>query len=327
MDLLLRLNEKFFEDKTNSYSNNVSTFSNFIKQKGITEENLLTYLRGIRTEDIVDSLNYYIKEKNITSKETANRYTSAIKEYLYFMLDTKVVSNLEFKNELELPTFKETSYRYKMNKAISTHVQLKDKEGFDVLTSEEVFELLTQCNNLLNSVEQFTKAFNSKKYFNRFRSALIIKLILLTGVAYRTLVNIKKVDLDILHGVIIINEFEIRLPKSLQTNFEMYLQIVNEINVEQNELFIEFDGRVMSEQTGVLFTFLNSFIRRGDLNGIIKYSVIKMIEIGISETLIKKVTGIEETILKDCHARAYDERKSTRHFDSKIRSMEIYDRL
>lgn len=327
MNLLLTLNKDFFEERSNFYSSNISSFNDFIKQKGITEENLVPYLRGIRTDEIVEALKYYINEKNITSIETANRYKSALKEYLYFVLHTEAVSNLELLKELESPTFKEASYNFKMNKVISNHPLLKDKEGFDVFSSEDVLELLAQCNDLLSSCDQFKRAFKTRKYFNRFRSALIIKLILLTGVAYRTLLNIKRTDLDTSHGIIIINEYEIRLPKALQKNFEMYLQLVNELNIERTELFVEFDGRAMNDQTGALFTFLNSFIRRGDLNGLIKYSIIKMIEVGISETIIKKVTGIEETILKDCHARAYDERTANRHFDSKIRSMEMYDEL
>lgn len=326
MDLLMRLSEQFFEERPNFYSNNISSFSDFIKQKGIPDENLVTYLRGIRTDDIIESLSYYIESKNITSIETANRYMWAIKEYLYFMLHEGGISNAELLKEIESPTFKETSYPFKMRKAISDH-SLKSKEGFGALSSEEVNELVTQCNELLTSEDQYLKAFEKQKYFNRYRSAILVKLMLLTGVAYRTIRKVKKSDLNVSHGIITINDYEIRLPKALQTNFQKYLELIDSLHGEQDDLFIEFNGNIMSVNTSTLFTFLSTFISRGDLNGIIKYSIINMIKAGMNETIIKKITGVEETILKDCQSNAFDKKTETRHFDSKIRSIEIYDML
>ncbi|MEK4247607.1 hypothetical protein MKZ20_20225 [Psychrobacillus sp. FSL K6-2684] len=321
------LNGEFFEDKPYAYSNHVKAFNKYIEHKGITEDNLIVFLQGIRAKDIVDSLNYYIEKNNITSKDTALRYSSAIKEYLYYALDSGKVNNSELMKELELATFKESSYRYKMNNFIAKHELLKEREGFEIPSDEEVRELIKQCNSLLESDEEYLKAQNNQKYFNKFRSALIIKLILLTGVPYRTINSIKCTDLNINNSTILINSFEIRLPKILKLNFEKYMRLSNEINLNRDKLFIEFNGNSMSVQTAAVYGFMKSIIGRGDLNGVVKYTIIKMIEEGISERVIKQVTGVEDTIINDCHLKVYGDKKAIRHFDSKIRGLEIYDVL
>ncbi len=327
VELLKKYNEKFFLTKPYAYVNNINAFNDYIKSKGITEDNLITYLRGIRTENIKESLEYYINKNSITSKETAHKYKTALKEYLYFILDTKGVNNFELLRELDLPTYKENSYLFKMNNYIFEHLSLKDKEEFEVLTTEEVVELIVQCNTLLSSNEEFIKASKSQKFFNKYRSALIVKLILLTGMAYRTVLSLELKNLDIKHGIIIINGFEVRLPKVLQINIELYLELCSEINPNQEKLFIEFDGNPMSNKTSTLFIFIRTLIGRGDLNGILKYTIIKMIQAGISEDIIKRVTGVKNTIISDCVVRAFDYKTATRHLDSKVRSLEIYDKL
>jgi len=327
MKIFQLLNEKFFENNPYSYINNINSFQNYITDKGITEENLLTFLRGLRTEDIIESLEYYIFKNDVTSKGTARKYSTAIKEYIYFMLDSETLDNTELLKEIERPGYKASSYRSKMNTFIAENKLLKESEGFEVLSTEDVRDLITQCNILLDSVEEFRKAFTSKKYFNKYRSATIIKLIILTGATYRTLLSLKRNDLDIDHGTITINEFEIHLPKSLHNNFKKYIQLLNSIKPDCENLFIEYEGMAMRDTTSTLYTFMEPLIGRGDLNGIIKYSVIKMIESGINETTIKQVTGVEDKIMKDCHLKIFNHQIAVRQFDSMIRSLEIYDKL
>jgi len=153
---------------------------------------------------------------------------------------------------------------------------------------------------------EFEKASMNMKSFNKFRSALIIKLILLTGIAYRTICSLKRTDLCIENNIIRINNYEIRLPVMLKENFGIYLKISNELKPDREELFIEFSGKNMSTKTSTLSYFMKLLVRRGDLNGLIKYAITNMIRVGISETVIMEFTGLKKDILNDCYKMVYN---------------------
>lgn len=153
---------------------------------------------------------------------------------------------------------------------------------------------------------EFEKASMNMKSFNKFRSALIIKLILLTGIAYRTICSLKRTDLCIENNIIRINNYEIRLPVMLKENFGIYLKISNELKPDREVLFIEFSGKNMSTKTSTLSYFMKLLVRRGDLNGLIKYAITNMIRVGISETVIMEFTGLKKDILNDCYKMVYN---------------------
>lgn len=326
MKLLEKFNDAFFKVKPYAYFNHVKVFNEYIESLNISEENIITFLQGIRSKNIIDSLEFYIDKNNVTSKDTAFRYISALKEYLYFIIDVEKINNSELKNELELATYKEESYRNQMNNFVAKHKLLKDREGFKIPSYEDIEELVNQCNILLESEDELIKAETKEISFNKIRSAIIVKLILLTGAPYRSIYSMNINDLDINNSLILINNFEVRLPKILKRNFERYLELSNNINPNREKLFINFNGDPMSNQTSIVYNFLNSIIGRGDLNGIIKFTIIKMLEIETSEMVIKQVTGLKD-LVNDCHEIVYSSRKANRHFDSKIRALEIYDEL
>ncbi|MCP1156202.1 hypothetical protein NKS27_28060 [Peribacillus frigoritolerans] len=324
-DLLM---DDFFEKKSYAYYNHVKAFISYIRSNGISNDNLKVYLQGIRTVDIVKSLDYYINQNQVTSIDTAQRYTSAIKEFLVYIFNSRLLNNKELLDELYFPTFKEESFRFKMNQYILNSEELKEREGFKILSKEEVTELLDQCNQILDSKEGFSKAQKSQKYFNKYRSALILKLIILTGVTYKVIGKIKFKDLNLTFNTLTINEFEIHLPHLIRNHFYKFIQLINfNLGREIENLFIEFDGAELRNTTTTTSQFMQSILSRGDLNGLIKYVIVNMIKSGVNETIIKEITGVRDTIYSECHYLVFDKEKSIRHFDSKIRGLEIFDNL
>jgi integrase len=319
--------DEFLEQKSYAYFNHIKAFMSFIESKEVKNENLKVYLQGIRTEDIVESLDYYIKQNQVTSIDTAQRYSSAIKEFLVFLFNRDTLNNKELLDELYFPTFMEESFRYKMNQYILNSEVLKEREGFKIFSNEEVKELLDQCNEILDSEEGFTKAKNSKKYFNKYRSALILKLILLTGVTYKVICKLISSDLNLTMNTIKINGYEIHLPHLMRNQFYKFIKLKDVLHIKENYLFVEFNGDPLSNTTSTTSQFMQSILSRGDLNGLIKYAIVGMIKNGINETIIKEVTGVRETIYSECHSIAFEKKEAVRHFDSKIRGLEIFDSL
>jgi len=330
MSLLEDLTTRFFEEKTYAYLNHVKAFIEFIENKGVNEQNLIPYLQGVRTKHIVEALGFYIDRNKVIAKDAALVYKSAIKEFLYFILDSEEIQNPELIKELGLPVYKEESYNATVNKYIADHNSLKERKGFGVLDHRCIEDLILQCNNLLSSEEELIKSKDKKKFFNKIRSAVIVKLILLTGVPYRAIRNLDVRDIKIDDNTINLNGFIIHIPKTIKEDLTKYVYISKHLRQNQEKLFIEFEGHQINFQTGNTSAFLKGMIGRGDLNALVKFTITEMIRNGVSESVIRQLHGIEKSkmdIIEICHANVYTHKEANRHLDSKIRQSELYDIL
>ncbi|MED0671731.1 hypothetical protein P4S95_16260 [Aneurinibacillus aneurinilyticus] len=321
---------EFLNQKPSTYKYHLKMFEDFVKSKRIDESLFKEFFQGLRTEVIIESLDYYIKKTGISARGRADHYTSAVKEYFSFLFYKNYISNSEFEREIYLPTHDESSFRYKINNFIRHHASLKEEDGFDILEWHEVKRLIQVCDETMISKEIIDKAVNMQKYYNKFRSALLIKLISLTGMKYENICNIKPEDLNLTYNSIKINGLTLSLPNNLRDQFERYEHINKEIGAEKERatLFIEFDKSVLSSNTSTTANFLKTVNERGDLNGLIKYVVVQMMKEGISEVIIKELTGIKEKMYDDCKQYfSNDITTLNRVLNSRLRNMEIFDLL
>jgi len=321
--------EDFLNEKPFAYINDIKAFKEFLLFKGADSSNIKIVLQGLRTETIIESLEYYIHEKNITSVETAQRYISAIKEFLAYMLNG-YLENKDLQDELFYPVYNEKSYRFRMNKFIGNCNKLNRSEGFDTFSTNDINDLLYECNKTLASKEVFEKSQKTRSYFNKFSSALILKLILFSGVTYRVISKLKIQDLDISQNMIKINGYHIHLPNSFQQNFKDYCDLRSKLinDFSKNSLFIKFDGSQISNMTSDVSIFMNNILGRGDLNGLIKYTISQMIRNGMNETIIKEFTGVGDVIYIECHNIVFNSNEiKVRHLDSKLRSLEMFNKI
>jgi integrase len=319
--------ELFLSNKPN-YANHVNALHTFLVD---TKRNIKEALQGIRTETIIESLEYYIVNRRVTSRVTAQGYSFAIKDFFQFLFHNNLLENSEFESELLLPTYNEKSYRARMNKFIAEHLTLKDPEGFEIFNQQDIEHLIKDCDDTMNSEEIRDKAIKMQKFFNKFRSALIIKLILLCGMRYEVICRIKPEDLDLNHNNLVVNGIEISLTKKLNDQFACYEKIVeylmSEIGRERKSLFVEFNLDNINEQTSTTSNFLKGLTGRGDLNGLIKYRVVQLIREGVYEKALKQLTSIGDKMFSECQSHAFDQRSLQRHLNSKIRNTELFDQL
>lgn len=325
---------KFLIDKpVDGYKKDLNVFTKFLKEeKKIDSKSLEYFLQGFRTNGIIESLGFYINKNGVTSLSAARRYTSCLREFFRYIILKNIIENNELYIELGAPAYDDNSYTHKINRYISEDKRLKDTEGFIAISEEDVKLLIDVCDETLDSQEVFEKAVQKQKYYNKFRSSLVLKLILLTGIRYNVLIEIKKNDLNLKHDLITINGITIHIPMKLSEQFEKYETINSEIsnkNINRENLFIEYGMDIISGNTATTSSFLGEALGRKDLNGVIKYTIIEMIKKGINESIIRKFTGVGETIYNECqnHVNGMYNIKTNRYLDSKIRSMEIFDLL
>ncbi|WP_188066613.1 hypothetical protein [Brevibacillus brevis] len=322
MDFLTEYVEQFLENKPN-YNNDINTIRRFLIE---TKKDSKEALQGVRTETIIDSLKYYINCSKVTSRDTAQRYSFAVKELFMFLFYKKALINSEFEYELTLPTYNEKSYRARVNNYIAKHQSLKDSEGFEIFDYQDIEKLIENCNETLESEEVRSKGKTMQKYFNKYRSALILKLILLCGIRYEVVCEIKSSDLHLKYNKIRVNGFDIQLPKRLHDQFQVYEEMLLEIGLtgERESLFVEYNFEKIKETTSTTSSFLKTLTGRGDVSGLIKYRVLQLIRAGVNEKLLRQLTSIGETMYRECHEHVFDAQRAKRHINSMIINSEMF---
>jgi len=327
------INKFLYDRPVEGYKKDLGVFKKFLKEvKRINPESIDYFIQGFRTDGIIESLDFYIRDNDLTSINTARRYSSCLREFLRYIIHHNNIENGELRFELGAPAYDEKSFTFKINSYISQDKRLKETEGFIAINKTDRDSLIEESDLTLKSEKIFKKAIKQQKYYNKFRSALIMKLTLLTGVKYEILRTIGKKDLNLKHDLITINDLMIRLPINLSEDFYKYEEINSKIarsNLDRDIFFIEYNKSVISNKTATTSSFLKGILGRGDLNGIIKYTISEMIKKGVNESIIKKFTGIGSKTFDECQEYVNNlyQIKTNRYLDSKIRSMEIFDLL
>jgi DNA-binding ferritin-like protein (Dps family) len=184
---------------------------------------------------------------------------------------------------------------------------LHSKKEFKVIDKDEMYELLLNCDRTLSSNEVRNKFRTVQKHYNKYRSSLIIKLIIIAGLPYRTIRNIKKADINFEDSYIKVNNCKITIMDKFKEQLKIYYDYITE-NSSCVYLFLEKNMKRISTKTTTTAIFLAGLTGRSDLNGIIKPCIVNLIEEGISTKRIMKNTGIGNDIINECHTILDDKR-------------------
>lgn len=313
------------------YKQCMNVFKGYLIEKKVLSV-LRTYFQGIRSDDLVDSLEYYVVHNNVTSFGAANVYAACIQEYFKFIIARGLVKNDELMAEFAYPIDDKKSCRNKINSYLSKEPRIKASMQFEPVTEEEAKDIIDECNLIIERLNNIEKVTRTQKDYNKLRSSIILKIMLLTGITYRCLIKIKVDSLDLKHGQITINGLTFHLPNKLIDDLVFYKdvreKIVNESNNTQT-LFVESSGCEISELTSTTSGFLCTLTGRKDLNGVIKYGIINLIRNGVNQSIIEKLTEVGKSIYNDCQKQVNStmDYKASRYLDSKIRDINIFDLL
>ncbi len=326
---------EFIVDKSaDGYGNIMNYFKEFVLDvEHINKASIKNCFQGIRAEFLIKSLGWYIDSKSIASFGASSKYISCIKEYFVYIIDNEYIENNELMSEFGYPAYSDKSFRYKVNHYLAENPSISKGPGYDLFDLETIKDLISECDKTLNDDYILSRVNKMQIYYNKYRSALMIKLIIYTGIAYRIIPTISLCDLDVQHCSITINGLTVHLPNRIIDQFAKYLEIRESLltsKCKQNsKLFIEYDCDDLSHLTTTVSGFLKDLTGRGDLTGLLKYSITNMIKRGINQSIIMKFTNVKDTIYNWCQSEVnkYMDMQSSKYLDSKLRSLDVFDLL
>lgn len=167
------------------------------------------------------------------------------------------------------------------------------------LTSTEAEKILKWAN------EQFAEQeWENATNFRKAMAAIGIKMMMLYGITYRELRKIKWDDYDEAHGCITVNGFELRLPLKLSVHLRKMKEFVHNkrtINCE-NLLFADFQGEAWNDITSSsgIPDYMGALIGITSVTSAVKYGISQLLKAGLSDSVIKKVTGASEKLIQGC---------------------------
>lgn len=321
------------EKSVDVYAGKINYFYNFLVDiKGINDNSFQSYLASMRVIEIIESLDNYVVKNDVTKTTVALHYISVVRRYFHFLYNLGIENN----NLLKLFSLERNniySFSYKVQEVVNNDKRLTAIDVKEALSFEEIQLLIIECDEEVDAVINnpqlsLDNTIPSNKY-NNLMAAIMLKIMVFTGIKFKVLNTIKIVDLDIKYNTICINNFKIHLPDNLGDQIKFYLDNRKKIESETDLLFVKSDGKKFGRNSSIVAERMEGYIGRTDTTGITKFGVIEMIKKGVNQSILQEFTGVGNDIFKDCQKKVNGEKNqyASRYLDSKLRSMKISDIL
>lgn len=329
VDMILEgLFEEFYKElNAETYRSKVDAFKEFvIVEKRINDGTYEGYFSGIKMDTVLDSLGYFIERNNIKKETVAIHYGRMIKRFFYF-LQSKGIRN---ENIFELFSRKdESSFDNQIKDYILNGTNLEKPEANDAYEDEEIIAIIVNANSIIqNSLENKKDLFSGKKRysFKMYMAAVAVKLIIFSGTSFRNLSKIEIADFNEEKKTIKISGYELHLPIDLYRQIKEYIQIRSSIGTKNTKLFVKSDGANLKGVSDLEAALILSNDEKGNVTGIIKNIIIKMIKADIRFDIIMKLTDTGWKTVKDCIDVVNKERyiRDNEELDIRLRCLDTY---
>lgn len=330
MELENLFSEFFKEIKTETYRSRIKAFKEFIiVKKKINDGTYATYFKAMGTEEVLQSLDYYIRSNNIKKQSVAKHYGEMMKKFFHF-LRTKGIENKEI--FMCLGRKGKDSFDSIIQNYVANDERLKKSESNEEYEDDEIIILIENANNIIeNSLLHKDDLFSGKKKysFKMYMAAIGVKLIVFSGTSFNNLSKIELKDFDIESKTIKISGFELHLPVDLYLQLKDYIQIRSTINTQSTYLFVKSDGKNLKGVSDLEAGLILGDGEKGNVTGIIKNVIIKMIKANIRLYLIMKLTDSGMTNINYCIDVVNQEQnvEDNIYLDRKIRSFDTFTLL
>ena len=155
-----------------------------------------------------------------------------------------------------------------------------------------------------------------------------MKMMLIYGFTYRELRKIKMNQYDPIRNTIVVNGFEIRLPINMGIQMKRMTNFMNdnEIKNKQGFLFVNVQGEEWGETTSSsgISDCLASLIESTSVTSIVKYGISQLLKVGLNDSIIKRITGASDTLIKGCIVHEDDEEVIGRIINRRLVNVELY---
>ena len=275
------------------------------------------YLFGSMEFYVEQSRQSINKQYHVFKIGSLHDYLFVLKDYFEFLNNSKQPNK---KVILEIAKWKnDPSLCNEIINDIALKCKLVPKKVIVPFTSDEVSKLLDKCDTTIDDYKE-KGVFISKKHqdYKMFTSAIILKLIYYTGIAYRVIKSIKVGDVDLQNSSIRIGKYSIKMPLEFTKQLEIYKRFRNKIpNASENLLFFIPSQRTSSPYNNVFVKSILKHISKTNITGLRKYTITNRYMVkGVPEIVIMDLTDCTRVIIEDC--KRYVEYKEDYSFLNRI---------
>lgn len=299
-----KLTESFLNTCTpttaTEYRYKLKIFHDFLAvHKNMDDTNYFYIMSAMTPQDIIDSVAYYIENCAVKFKLTIDVYFFAVASFFDYLHLSKHIDNEMFskkQNRLEL--------KQSVDKAIEQH-GLKAKQIFPPLTDDEIDALIDKCNEILNDNDSDKFMFTEQQKYNRqfslFMSAIIVKIIIFTGVTNDTLLSMKTSHVDVISGKLKLNGYWIHLPDALSQQMKLYMTIREKIVRDDKNTLLFFSPETSKKtNNSQMLKVLSELLGHNRAMSIAKHSIIRKLEVGMSSEMLMDFTGYSGDVMGHC---------------------------
>ena len=292
-----------FVREYSDYKSDIANFSEYIEadwKNSLSGDQLRILLQGIDVDFILKSLIYNVEVvKRYKSKTKAKRYATVIGQFFNYIRKTTDIVNPDLYDAISYNRFRENSYMQQMMAYIDKCEMLAGIVEQEPLTSTEAEKILIWTN------EQFiAQEWEDATSFRKAVAAIGIKMMMLYGITYRELRKIKWNDYNEMYNCITVNGFELRLPLKLSIQLRNIKKFVFDKKIinGKNLIFAGFQGEAWNDITSSsgIPDYMGTLIGITSVTSIVKYGISQLLKAGLSDSIIKKMTGASEKIIQGC---------------------------
>lgn len=307
------------------YKCDVMNFTEYLETQcgdSLSGASLRIILKGIDVEFILQSLVYNVEDiKRYKSKTKAKRYSAAVGVFFDYIRRNTDIANDELYDAISFNRLRENSYMKQMMAYIEKCDLLAGIVEQEPLTFMQAEKLLAWSNEQLED-----KDWGEATVLKKAMAAIGIKMMMLYGITYRELRKIKWENFDEYYGFITVNSFELRLPPKLSRQLQQMQKFVfqNKLMSKADQLLTDGNGEPWGEITSSsgIPDYLGTLLEVTSVTSLIKYGIGQLLKAGLSDSVIKKITGASDKLIQGCLLTEDDELKKI--INNKIVMAELY---
>lgn len=307
------------------YKSDIMNFNEYLEtywKNSLSGEPFRILLKGIDVDFILKSLIYNVEEaERYKSKTKAKRYATVIGQLFNYIRKTTDIVNSDLYDAISYNRSREDSYMKRMMLYIDKCERLAGIVEQESLTPSEAEKILIWANEQLDQPE-----WDDATKFRKAMAAMGIKMMMLYGITYRDLRKVKWSAYDKYGRFIIINGFELRLPLKLSVQLREMRQFVLDKKIENSEnlLFIDRSGEPWADITSYsgIPDYLGALIGVTSVTSVVKYGIGQLLKAGLSDSVIKEMTGASETLIRG--SIAHEDTDLKKSINSKIVMADLY---
>lgn len=321
-------------DKANgtsvTYKRKIYVFQEYVnivlQAKDVNFQSILT---AMTKEQLVDSVQYYVKTYDVKYVATVNNYNTVVGVFFDF-----ISSSYGWKNPLFETRTKNLELKAAYDRKMS-ELELNIKEQVEPLTDEEAVELLDICDNKIDNatLEKLENGANNGE-FSSYISSLVSKIVLLFGTKNGNLNELNIYDYDCKLNKLKINGFWVHLPDKFAIQMKKYMKFREQIlgSEKEERLFVDIKKNKRKLENTKMFYILKGITGNVQAKCIAKYAIIQMIKLGVPSHTIKEFTGYSNDVYQFCLESNEQDNilmifEKSKILDSALRRSNLYDKM